>query len=232
MGPSFWWPHLFTTPQYEEMVLEARTGLHRSDLYPWRWASRLIVHISTEFQERLEGRFNGRLRARWSPSRNEVHIEQKVRRGLVEGSVNVRPKNAEDRRLNEDELIRARDGYKLTMIVTPGTTRRCKVCNTEAAVPAFKSALQKCSFCAMKGRAQMEAVGFFPLSDSLIDYLLKLDLDTMSDRSTDAVHAHNDRLLQQRENDLYRPVEAAFRERYNRLVGIQQTGYTGKVFQG
>jgi ribosomal protein L37AE/L43A len=150
------------------------------------------MHISEDFQERLQSRFDGRYRVRWSPSRHEFHLEQKVARGLAEGFVPIVSKSAEDRRLHEDERIRARDGFMLTMIITAGDRMPCEHCGSELQVPLFASGVVTCQFCAMRGKGVHYTVGYFPLNDVLLEHLEKIDVLKDGDsRVMESVRAGN-----------------------------------------
>jgi hypothetical protein len=190
------------------------------------------VHIPEEFAERLEQAFGGKYRIRWSDARHEYHIEQKVRRGIAAGFVDLNPRHRERFRQKWDDLIRARDGYVLTMAVTPGTKTFCPDCHSELQVPAFETKVIPCEFCRSRGRYRHKVAGFFPLGDSLIDHLKKIDwANDGNDRVAKAVDRHNELLLHNNRMQLRRTVDAAVRQDYNRLVGIPQFGYAGSPYR-
>lgn len=186
-----------------------------------------------EFVERLNQVFGGRYRIRWSDARNEWHIEQKVRRGIAEGFADVNPRHVKRAREKHDDLVRARDGYVLTMAVKAGTRDYCKTCNTQLSVPAFETQVITCPYCASRGRHSHQTAGYFPLSDSLIDHLRYIDAENDGiDRVTEAVNRSNELLLHEMNmRYIRRPIEAATRERFNRLVGIPQFGYAGSPYR-
>ena len=187
------------------------------------------MHIPEDFTERLERQFRGRYRIRWSDTRNEYLIEQKVRRGVAEGFVDVGLNSTAQLRRHADDYIRARDGYVLTMAVKPGTRTWCHECNTQMDVPAFDTAVLVCPFCRSKGRYRAQVAGYFPLGDTLIDHLKMIDVDNDgNDRVAEAVDLHNEFLMFENTMRLRRHVDAGARERYNRLVGIAQVGQTGR----
>jgi hypothetical protein len=182
-----------------------------------------------EFVERLEREFGQKYRIRWSPTKNEWHLEQKVRRGLAEGFMDVNSfKNEKNRRNGQDDLIRLRDGYVLTMAIKPGTFTHCGECNTKFDVPAFDTKAVSCPFCMARGRHRYQVAGYFPLSDSLIDHLRKIDADRGGVERTSREVTHQNELLElSNYMDLRRRTDAGTRERFNRIAGILQTGYTG-----
>ncbi len=191
------------------------------------------MNAPEEFVERLEREFGQKYRVRWSDARNEWHVEQKIRRGIAEGFANVALKNTQQRRNREDDLIRARDGYVLTMSVNAGNHTYCHECNTKMSVPSFETAVIFCPFCRLKGRQRHQVAGYFPLGDSLIDHLRKIDSERGgTDRVVAEVDRSNQWMLAQNERKFRNHIEAGVKDRFNRLVGIQQTGYTGRIFKG
>lgn len=190
------------------------------------------MYIPEEFVERLEREFGQKYRIRWSDARNEYHIEQKVRRGLAEGFANVNPKNRRQWRARHDDLVRVRDGYVLTMAVKPGNFTHCSECNSKIPVPSYDTAVIQCEFCKMKGRARYEIAGYFPINDALLYHLKKIDAHSGgTERVREAVDRGNRMLEREQSGNLRRPIEAAVRERFNRLVGIPQFGYAGRPYQ-
>lgn len=184
-----------------------------------------------DFVERLNQTFGGKYRIRWSDARHEWHIEQKVRRGIAEGFIDLNPRHLERKRQKWDDMIRGRDGYVLTMVVSPGTRSECPICHSEMKMPAFQTAVVTCDFCASKGRRSQKVGGYYPLSDVLIDHLRRIDVDNDgNDRVAESVDRHNEFLAYEHRMNLRRPVEAAVQERFNRLVGIPHFGYAGSPY--
>jgi hypothetical protein len=187
------------------------------------------MHIPESFTDRLRATFGDKYRIRWSDARGEWHLEQRVRRGIAEGCVNVAPRNRAARRASEDDLIRGRDGYVLTMTITAGTHTDCDTCGTRIDVPAFTTTTVKCGMCATKGRNVGKVAGYYPLGDTLIDHLQFIDAGSGgTDRVFAAVKRHNDLVEHDNTMQLRRNVDAATRERFNRITGIHQNGYTGR----
>lgn len=176
------------------------------------------------FVSRLHEAFDGRLRIRFSDAEQNFHIEQKVGRAVVA------PVRVDEGR---DDLIRARDGYHPVMTITPGDRMRCPACHYTLQVPVRDTADVRCGFCALKGRTTRVVAGFWPLDDSLIDHLRKIDplRDGQSELAEEA-DRHNRMLLQAEEDAAVAPGFAYADENFNRLVGIPQVGYTGKEFKG
>ena len=183
---------------------------------------------SQEFLDRFEDRFGANYRFRWSDARQEWHVEQKVARGIGDGFVDTSARNAEDYRLNHDDRLRAKDGYILTFAVRPGTSMPCEECGTKLKVPAFKFEVANCPVCSLKGKQRLQAVGYFPLGDSLLDHLKFIDVFSGgNERVKEAVARRNVFVQNEHDMELRRLIEPAVRERFNRLVGIPQWGRNG-----
>jgi hypothetical protein len=175
------------------------------------------------FVEKLDREFRGRLRIRWSAERSEWHIEQKIRRGLFPGT--------KPSKLGWDETtdayVRHRDGVIHVMSVRTGTAMDCPKCGTELKVPYMETHFVRCPLCQLRGYTNAYPVVFFPLGDSLIDYLKKIDPENpLSERLNEDLERQNEALAAQMERDALRPGEARAHADYNRLVGIPQTGWT------
>lgn len=172
------------------------------------------------FTELLQDAFDGRLRIRWSAKEHEFHIEQKVGHGRMS------PIRIDEGR---DDLIRARDGYHFVMSVRTGDRMPCPSCNYELKVPVMDTWDIICPTCSTMNRKTSVVAGFWPLNDRLIEHLKKIDpLRDHQDEVAATADRYNERLLQSQEDDAMRPGEAYANDSYNRLVGIQQVGYTGK----
>ena len=181
------------------------------------------------FQESLQKIFGGRLRIRWSRQRGEWHIEQKVRRGFVEG---MRPtKRGWDD--TNDNYVRYRDGYAFILSVRTGDRMPCPKCGHELKVPFMETHHVKCDYCALRGRQSFVAAVYMPLGDTLLDYLRKIDPENpISRRLAEDLDRQNVALAAAMEKKPIDDAMAGFSERYNRIVGNPQTGYTGKEFRG
>lgn len=182
------------------------------------------MNAPTEFTKQLEQTFQGRLRIRWSSKRREFHIEQKV------GRMAPAPQRISEA---DDDMIRARDGYHFVMSIREGDRMPCPECGFEIKVPVMDTADIRCTYCEMTGKQTRVVAGFWPLNERLIEHLRKIDpLRGGQKELADAADRYNELLVQAAENQISNDGYAALEERYNRLVGIPQTGYTGKVFTG
>lgn len=178
------------------------------------------MNAPSEFVERLERTFDGRLRIRWSERERHFVIEQRVGRAVVA------PIRIDEGR---DDLIRARDGYHPVMTITPGDRMRCTVCNYTLRVPVRDTADIPCEFCALLGRSTRVVAGYWPLDDSLIEHLRKLDPLRDGQRElAEEADRHNRMLLRSAESTLSDTVTSKAEEDYRRLVGIPMVGYSGK----
>lgn len=131
---------------------------------------------------------------------------------------------AEDR----DDLIRARDGYHFVMAITPGDRKPCPSCNYKLTVPVMETVDMRCPYCQLRGRQTRVVAGFWPLNDLLIEHLRKLDpLRGASEELAAEADRRNKALMKSLEADVSNQGMAALDDNYNRLVGIQQVGYTG-----
>lgn len=180
------------------------------------------MNAPSQFSQLLHQAFDGRLRIRWSSRLNEWHIEQRVGRPLFP------PHHISE---GDDDGIRARDGYHYVMSVRTGDRMPCPECGLQLSVPVMDTWDIKCGYCASKGRTRSVIAGFWPLNDRLIAHLQKIDPNRDVDIAGET-DAANRCLLQRQEDDAMRPGEAYVNDRYNRLVGIEQTGWTGKEFRG
>ena len=131
-----------------------------------------------------------------------------------------------------DAYIRNRDGVIHVLSVRTGTVMPCYKCGYELKVPYMETGFIQCAYCKLKGRTSARAVVHFPLGDSLLDYLKKIDpVNPLSERLAEDIDRQNAALAATMENDALRAGNAAASDRYNRIVGIPQTGYTGKYFR-
>lgn len=175
------------------------------------------MNAPEQFVARLESTFGGRLRIRWSVAEQCFHIEQKVGRAVVA------PIFIEESR---DDLIRARDGYHPVMTVRPGDRMPCPTCSYQLHVPVLDTMDIRCPYCQLKGRQTRVVAGYWPLNDTLIEHLRKIDpLRGASQELADEADRHNKMLMRSQENDALAPGEAAFSDDYNRIVGIESNSH-------
>lgn len=121
----------------------------------------------SSFVQRLTKEFGGRLRIRWSKRLNEFQVEQRV------GRATTPPIFVSEFR---DDYIRAKDGYAYVLSVRPGDRMPCPTCGLELKVPAFQTTEVNCPRCSAKrNRPTGYTASYFPLGESLIDYLKSID---------------------------------------------------------
>ena len=186
------------------------------------------MYIPEHVEEAIASRFGGRFRLRWSDVNHVYFYEQRVRRGLAEGFAPIKVKDEKHRKLTWENQKRAADGYILTMQIAPGTTVFCNHCGGKISVPAFKWAQSYCAFCKMAGRHSVFNGGYWPIGDTLLDELDRLDPDRGGlDRT---MYEHDASVKEQEfqaEYNFTAPADAAYREEFRKLVGIPQTGFSG-----
>lgn len=186
------------------------------------------MHIPEHVTEQIARRFGGRFRLRWSDVEHLYLYEQKVRRGIAEGFAPIHVKSERHRKQSYENQIRARDGYILTMKIAPGTHVDCPECGMDIPVPAFRSAQVHCAFCKTKGRQNVFNGGYWPLGDTLLDELDKLDPDRGGlDRVLKATTDASEFAEHEREYKVTSTADAVYREEFRKLFGIPQTGYSG-----
>lgn len=135
------------------------------------------MYSEARFQERLEEDFGGRLRLRWSKAEEAWLVEEKVGRGAFAPTrrrVPGRPWEWLPVEL-DDSYIRARDGYARVLAIQPGDRMRCPVCRSEMRVPVMRFGEARCGSCQAKGRRSRHAAAFFPLGETLLDHLKRID---------------------------------------------------------
>lgn len=130
------------------------------------------MHIPDWFRDQLYREFDGRLRIRWSVLRQAFRLEQKVGRAA-----------APPHRLDEaDDRTRcAVDGYDLFLEVTRGDRMPCPECGHELHLTPLQIREAVCPRCRERERQGRWVMGFFPLNDSLLQYLRLCD-STLTDQ--------------------------------------------------
>lgn len=183
--------------------------------------------IPEHFQERLESEFHGRYRARWSDARGEIHFEQRIGAGFHPGTLKIQPHNKAQYQARWDDMLRARDGYVLTFIVTPGDRTECPRCRATLHVPVKQFTHLTCPSCEKGGRKTTLTVGHWPLGDDLLQHLRRIDAYTGGHDRVQADMAKSTAAkTAQDARDLVRDGEAALRERFKAMVGIPSVGRT------
>jgi hypothetical protein len=183
------------------------------------------------FNERLQEVFHGRLRCRYSTREGEFHIEQKVAPGQI-----LRPPKRKDGSWDKDHdgYIRARDGYVFVMRVRPGTKMPCPTCGLTLQVPVMETREITCEHCRLKGRDARVAAAFFPLGETLIEHLRKMDPESDGVRRmmADVLAAEAAKPLQQERAISNAIAEGIDGVQKSVLFDAPQVGYTGREFTG
>jgi hypothetical protein len=175
------------------------------------------MHIPSDFAEKLERDFGGRLRVRWSHQRGEYVIEEKVGRAALPAF-----------RTSEidDHMIRERDGYAFVLAVRPGDRMACPHCHLTMKVPVREFREVICTHCQWKGRDGRYQACYWPLGDSLLEYLRKIDpLRDGPRRMADEAAAHNEQRDRIRDKDYAAGMHDVLMDAA--LSQIPKTGYRG-----
>ncbi len=130
------------------------------------------MHIPEWFRDQLDREFGGRLRIRWSVLRRAFHIEERVARPRA---LPFRIDEADDR------TLRVRDGYDLFCEVARGDRLPCPECGQEVKVAPLAFAEASCGRCRARNKEGRWTFGFFPLNDTLLQYLRSCD-STLTDQ--------------------------------------------------
>ncbi len=182
------------------------------------------MHIPTNFVKILKRDFNNRFRIRWSYKRNEFHLEQK----LAPQQILEPPTDSHgDYDTNDDEYIRARDGFYFVMSVRTGDRMPCERCNLTVKVPICKTAEAICSRCNKHHKA-----AFYPLDEVLLTHLRWIDpLSGGPQRVLSEVKRDTERFEKSKNRAAFGEIEAAAGDNFNALFEIESVGYTGKEYK-
>jgi hypothetical protein len=173
----------------------------------------------TEFQKALDREFRGTMRLRWSHARRAWLLEAKAGRGVYDVAVAT-----EGSRL-EDESIQLRDGYRLFVELREVPKMPCQGCKVGLKLSPFETIQATCPKC-----KYVHVVACFPLGDSLLDHLRKLNPHgTYRENLKREADRFNELKTQTAHRDAGNVVDASTREIYNDLVGIPSFGYSGKT---
>lgn len=126
----------------------------------------MMYQPPSDFSDRLEHVFGGRLRIRWSPFTSTWHLEQRMGRASMAAMRKV-PKN--------DKEICARDGYDLVMEVLPRMRFQCRFCHYSLPFRPLEIGEIRCDHCMGKNRDARWSAAWFPLGEVLIDHLKRID---------------------------------------------------------
>jgi len=172
----------------------------------------------TSFRESLARQFNNRLRVRWSDARHEWQIEQKMRRARLA------QKRLTAGTVEEDDIVRDRDGYVFVLAVKPGNRMPCPGCGITLGIPELRMKRSTCPRC---GHSFLAV--YYPLGDMLLEHLRYTDpyrdgLDRMVKAQDDADATLREQKLRERRNE----GEAIWKDHFNEIAGIPTFGYTGR----
>lgn len=201
------------------------------------------MHIPESFTNALRIEFDGRYRLRWSNKFQEFHLEQKVGQGIADPPVYI---NSED-----DDAIRARDGYWFVMAIRPGAKAPCPViiekpvrdqegrilhpekrCGATVDVPIMQTAEAVCPVCRKAGRDGRSAMAYWPLNDSLIQYIRRIDAVLgHQENLKDELDARNDALIASMQRDALNEIDAISYDIRKTLGGIEQVGYGRSIIR-
>jgi hypothetical protein len=184
------------------------------------------MNAPESFIDKLESTFQGRLRIRWSNQRHAWLIEQRIKRGLFGG---FKPtKRGWDESI--DKYIQTRDGVIEIMEVRTGTLMDCPKCGHELKVPFMHTTAIRCGFCHLRGQTPSINNVFMPLNDSLIYHLKSIDpKNPISEANVERIDRENEQLALMMEQDALNAAEAGLLDRFNRIAGINQWGYTANT---
>lgn len=169
------------------------------------------------FVAELEREFLNTVRIRWSPVREEWHLEEKVGRAAVPARFVSEA---------DDELVRERDGYAYVMTIRPGDRMPCTRCHLTLKVPVMETAQITCPRCERKAFA-----AYFPINHILLDHLRKIHKRRQDPHAAvRAVDARNAAIERSREADLADGLYGAVSGNWNALTERVSVGYTPQEF--
>jgi hypothetical protein len=133
-------------------------------------------------------------------------------------------------RSNDDNKIRAREGYGFALAIQQGDRMPCPRCGSELKVPTFKLGEVVCDYCKVMKKPFRVQASYFPLDgDLLIQELIKLDpMRTYRIGLAEKADLHNAKMVEQMERKFGNTSEDIIKDKFTSLVGIQSVGYTGK----
>lgn len=178
-----------------------------------------VYSVPQEFAQEFFREFPD-YRIRWSFKKRCWLIEQRCGRGSL-APIHIHPE--------DDQLIRARDGYWLVMEIQPGDRMPCPVCDCTIPVAVRKFREARCENCIAHGRDGRVMAGYFPFCTSLLEHLRHSDpLRGGNERLQAEADLANHKRLAAAERETARIVEAGTKDAFNRIFEIQSVGYTGK----
>src|SRR3990167_2836785 len=130
------------------------------------------MNVPEQFAQELDNTFHGRFRLRWSDSRSEWQLEQKV---AIAKAIPPPVDDSGNWDTYDDNFIRARDGYFYVMSFTVGDRMPCPLCGLSVAVPIMETRESVCEHCRFQGRDGRYKAAFYPLNHVLIEHLRYID---------------------------------------------------------
>lgn len=173
------------------------------------------MHVPDWFAQQLAVESDSRLRVRWSQRSHRFCVEVKAGRAIIPS----RPISPDD-----DEAIRARDGFNLILEIAPGDRTECPGCSRITRIPIRKVAEAKCEWCGKVFRAC-----FFPLNEDLLLYLRYIDPDRGGiERVFRDMDAGQAQFEARRRRERHNRTEDLWKDHWNQVVGIPSVGYAGR----
>lgn len=181
-----------------------------------------MYRVPVEFNTWLQEEFGDMLRIRFSTKSQTFHVEQKIGRAVLPPNF----VNSED-----DDAIRARDGYGFVMDFYPGDRMACPLDGTTLKVPHLRTSEVVCPTCRSLKRDGRFKASYFPFTTKLMEHLRSLD--PRKGRQWEIVRQADraNKLRQmQKDRELSNQVEDITKDNYAKLVGIPQFGYGGQGY--
>lgn len=186
-----------------------------------------MSYIPPDFTARLEREFGGRLRLRWSNQRRTYQVEVQCGRR----NYDIPLFNPQD-----DDKVRAREGYARVMEILPRPTFECPVrvsqepnaprCGVKLAVPMRQRVEITCRNCREHGRDGRTRAEYWPLDDRLLDRLKQIDPKRQwAHQQVREMDLENQRVEMRHEMDALNEVDAMNFDLYPYIAGIPQFGY-------
>lgn len=188
----------------------------------------MMERLPDSAERRLQDEFHGRVRIRWSRQRRCFMVEQREAESLEPGSVDLNHDN--------DEQVRARDGFSLMYEVWPGSKAPCPHCGLPVALIPGRIRRYTCEGCKAMGKSSnhVDIASFYPDSEALLQELRKVDYighNALDPRErVRRMHAHNTWRAESNEARIRDDRNAYTREEWRRLVGNPIISLGGKEF--
>lgn len=187
-----------------------------------------MSYIPPSFRARLQREFDGRLRLRWSHQRSAYQVEVQCGRRTHDIPLH----NPQD-----DDCIRAREGYARVMEVLPRPAFDCPArvsqepgaprCGVKLEVPMRERVEVTCLNCRQHGRDGRTRAEYWPLDDRLLDRLKQIDPKRQwAHQQVNEMDLGNKRAEMRAELDTLNELDAFNLDYYSTLAGIPSFAYT------